>query len=92
MLDDATFQPAAFAAASWALFEAVRGHYAGLGAAESVLIEATEERRSLLAGIGYRFVSPGIRWLARVQVLPAWLSYVENELGVERPNSSESVG
>jgi hypothetical protein len=80
-------------AATWALFEAVRAHYRDAGAAEVVLIEENESRRSFLESLGYRFVSPGIRWLARVHVLPAWLSYVENELTADRsPRPSDSVG
>jgi hypothetical protein len=31
---------------------------------------------------GYEFISDGIRWLARMDVMPAWRSYIEEILGL----------
>jgi hypothetical protein len=38
-----------------------------------------------LHAAGLELVSSGIRWLASVDVLPAWLGYVENQLGALAP-------
>jgi hypothetical protein len=78
-------------AAVAALMTAVNGHYQARATAEFVLVEASESNRPTLERLGYRFVSPAIRWLARVEVLPAWLSYVENELVADRPATATAA-
>jgi hypothetical protein len=69
-----------------ALVDAVAAHYLEQGVPDFLFLEAKAERVGSLQSAGLELVSAGIRWLARVDVLPAWLGYVENELSALTPS------
>jgi hypothetical protein len=66
------------------LVRAVRAHYQAHGVSDFLFLEREPSLADDLVRTGLSLVSPGIRWLARVEVLPAWLGYVENELAAIR--------
>ncbi len=63
-----------------ALVDTVSAHYQARGVQDFLFLEGRPERQACLEQAGLQLVSSGIRWLARTDVLPAWLGYVENEL------------
>jgi hypothetical protein len=63
-----------------ALIDAVVAHYYRLGLPDFLFLEGRPDRAAWATRAGLALVSSGVRWLARVEVLPAWLGYVENEL------------
>jgi hypothetical protein len=73
-----------------ALIDAVAAHYRRHDVPDFLFLEPRAERIECLQAAGLELVSSGIRWLARVAVLPAWLGYVENELFALEPTSAPS--
>ena len=67
-----------------ALMGEVTRHYRRNEAPEFLLMEELGARSELLGSLGFSDVGPGVRWLAKVEILPAWLAYVENELAAHR--------
>jgi hypothetical protein len=67
-----------------ALMGAVVRHYRAHGVPEFLLFEESNERLPLLQALGFVNPSAAIRWLAAVEVLPAWLAYLEEQLGMSR--------
>ena len=58
-------------------------HYATQGKPELLLLGSWGgEPEDLLAPLGFYYVADGLRWLARRAVLPAYLNYVEEFLGM----------
>jgi hypothetical protein len=67
-------------AAREALLDTAKWHYSDLGKHSFVFLGDANEDIQELEDLGYQFVSEGVRWLARRNLVPAWLTFVENSL------------
>ncbi len=57
--------------------------YRSAGKMAFVFIDRDEENHDVASGLGYEFVSEGVRWLARTDIMPAWRSYIEDVMGLQ---------
>jgi hypothetical protein len=53
-------------------------HYRSLGKREFLLLDAREDVDEEIVRLGFALASPGVRWLVRRNVVPAWLSYIDD--------------
>jgi hypothetical protein len=58
-------------------------YYRDAGKLAFVYIDRDGEGDDVAAELGYDFVSEGIRWLARANIMPAWRSYIEDIMGLK---------
>ncbi|HEX6244267.1 MAG TPA: hypothetical protein VFZ61_25295 [Polyangiales bacterium] len=59
-------------------------HFAQAGKRQFVLFESEHESAADPLAAGFTRISDGVCWLSRREVLPAWLSYVEDALSLSR--------
>jgi hypothetical protein len=59
-------------------------HFAAAGRQQVVLLEPEDESSGDPLAAGFVRVSDGVCWLSRREVLPAWLSYVEDAFSLSR--------
>lgn len=59
-------------------------HFAAAGKRQLVLLEPEHESAADPVAVGFTRVSDGVYWLSRREVLPAWLSYVEDAFSLSR--------
>jgi hypothetical protein len=59
-------------------------HFAVAGKRQFVLFEPEHESAADPVAAGFTRISDGVCWLSRREVLPAWLSYVEDALSLSR--------
>ena len=57
--------------------------YKSAGKMAFVFIDRDHENDDIAIDMGYDFVSEGIRWLARTDIMPAWRSYIEDIMGIQ---------
>ncbi len=67
-----------------ALMTTVLQHYRDAGASECLFFQDGTQGGETLTSLGWQAIGPGVRWLARVRVLPAWLAYLDAELRFAR--------
>jgi hypothetical protein len=65
-----------------ALLAAAGGMYRAAGKKSFVFFDEDPDVDESLASIGVTHVSPGVRWLVRKEVVPAWLGYVDEMMRV----------
>jgi hypothetical protein len=64
------------------------GHYRRAGAKSFLFFDDEPTASEIPQGVGYQLVSPGMRWIAHRDVIPAWAAYLKDLLNSQGARDS----